>query len=269
MILFSNSLAVSVYSSIDNVMLGFMRGEYEVGLYSVSVKVYTILKQLVASIYNVTITRLTQYLILDQEDEYKKLLNDILNNLIFFSIPIVAGIICTAPEIISFLAGAEYMKATRSLQILSVAIFFAVLGGALANCVNLPNKKEGTNLIGTSLSAIVNFTINLIAVPLFGINGAAFTTLLAELFVFIYLLFSMKMYWVYLDWKELGINVIQCIIATIPFYFIRYFIGLSGSGAHFYELIVMIVCAIISYLVIGILVRNKRITQVIKTFRKK
>lgn len=79
----------------------------------------------------------------------------------------------------------------------------------------------------------------------------------------------MRMYWVYFDWKELGFNVIQCIIATIPFYFIRYFIGLSGSGAHFYELIVMIVCAIISYLVIGILVRNKRITKVIRAFRKK
>ena len=187
MILFSNSLAVSIYLNIDNVLLGFMNGGYSVGLYSVSVKIYTILKQLVASIYNVTITRLTDYLSNNRNDEYSELLNDVINKIIFLSIPITVGIICVAREIVYILAGNEYIGATLSLQILSIAIFFAVIGGALANCVNLPNKKENKNLIGTSLSALINLLLNFIAIPIIGINGAAITTLIAEFSICLYL----------------------------------------------------------------------------------
>lgn len=60
-VLFSNSLAVSVYLNSDSLMIGWMIGEFSVGIYSVSVKIYTILKQLVASVYNVAVTRISEF----------------------------------------------------------------------------------------------------------------------------------------------------------------------------------------------------------------
>lgn len=59
MVLFSNNLAVSIYVNSDMTMLGWMIGDYYVGLYSVAVKIYTILKQLLAALYNVMIARLS------------------------------------------------------------------------------------------------------------------------------------------------------------------------------------------------------------------
>lgn len=267
LIMFSNSMAVSVYLNVDNVMLGLVRGECAVGLYSVSVKVYTILKQLVASIYNVTITRLTHYLSSENLNAYKKLLNDVLNNLIFLSIPIVAGIMCTAPKIILVLAGSEYIQATLSLRILAVAIFFAVLGGALANCVNFPNKRESKNLVGTSLSAIINLLLNMVAIPIVGINGAALTTLVAELLVFLYLLFSIKEFWSYFDWRTIGINIVKSIIATIPFYLFRYLLDTAVNIGDVFNLIIMILLSLLSYASVGIAIKNSEMIKILHAVR--
>ena len=257
LILFSNSLAVSIYLNVDNVLIGFIIGENFVGLYSVSVKVYTILKLAVASVYNVTITRMSEYISNNKISEYKKLLNDILNNLIFISVPITAGIICTSKEIIFILAGEEYLLAATSLRILSVAILFAVIGGTLANCINLPHKREKKNLIGTTISAVINLLLNIVVIPCWGISGAAFTTLIAEISICIFLIISMKDLWYLFNIKEISYNTLKSTIAVVPFFMFQYFLknvlGLQGMK----YLAVIIVLSVFSYCVLGIIIKNK------------
>lgn len=265
LILFSSSLTISIYLNIDNVFIGFMKGEYYVGVYSVSVKVYTVLKQVVASAYNVTITRMSDYLASGQEKKYNKLLNDVINNIIFMSVPVEAGIICTAIEIIKLLAGEEYMAASGSLKILSIAILFAVLGGALANCVNLPHKREKKNLIGTTFSAMLNLCLNFVAIPLIGINGAAVTTLLAEFFICMYLCLTMKDIWHCFDWNEILKNAIKCFIAIVPFFIFRYMLLYAICVDGYLYLFLFVILAVVSYILVGCIVKNNHMTGIIKS----
>ena len=58
MIIFSTSVAITVYVSSDTTMLGFMTNDYQVGLYGTAVKIYTIIKNILAAILMVLIVKL-------------------------------------------------------------------------------------------------------------------------------------------------------------------------------------------------------------------
>lgn len=269
MILFSNSLAVSIYLNIDNVLLGFMKGDCHVGLYSVSVKIYSILKQLVAAIYNVTITRMTDYLTLGRTDEYKKLLNNVVNKIIFGAIPITAGIVCTSEEIIRVVAGEEYIGATTSLKILALAILFAVLGGALASCVNLPNKEEIKNLKGTIWSAIINLFLNFIAIPIIGIEGAAITTLIAEIFVCFYLWATMGELKEFFDIRSMKENIAKSILGILPIFIFRIiFVNILNFKGIFY-LGGMAVLSVLTYVSIELILKNSNMIVIVNKIKDK
>ena len=195
-------------------------------------------------------------------------MNDVINNLIFVSVPIVSGIICTAKEIILVLAGKEYIVATKSLKILSCAIMFAVLGGALANCVNLPNKREGKNLKATILSALLNLGLNIVVIPFWGIEGTALTTLLAEIFVCVYLLMTMKDKWNYFIKHDIVINFVKCSVATVPFFLIRYFLlyFVHVDGTLYFSVIAVL--SVFSYVLVGYLLKNIYLTNIMHWISK-
>ena len=61
-IFFATSIAISIYTNLDTVMLGFMTDDTQVGLYSASVKVKTVLLAVVSSLGNVLLPRLSVYI---------------------------------------------------------------------------------------------------------------------------------------------------------------------------------------------------------------
>ena len=269
MILFSNSLAVSIYLNIDNVLLGIMKGEYFVGIYSVAVKIYTILKQIVAAIYTVTVTRLTEYASSKKFREFEILLNDVINNIILISIPITFGIILTSKSIIHLLAGKSYSAAYWPMNILVLTVFFAIIGGALAYCVNLPFKREAKNLKSTIISAAINLLLNLIFIPMWGASGAAFTTLVSEFSVCIILLFGMKDLWKHFDIKSIGNNFIKCIIASVLMIPINIVISLFVDNSSILYLLLIIPICILEYFLACYLLKNRVFINLLNSIKIK
>lgn len=185
-LMFSNSVAISVYVNLDTTMLGWMRGDVEVGLYSVSVRIYTTIKGLLAAVYSVAIPRLAEFLGENNEEEYRNLYTSLWRYLSIILIPSSVGLICVSKEVMYFMGGGEYLSATLSLQILSIALVFAIFGGLITAVLNITIAKEKDNLLATSMSAVINFVLNLVFIPLLGLYGAAVTTLLSEAFVFVF-----------------------------------------------------------------------------------
>lgn len=180
MIIFGTEIAKTVYVSSDTTILGFLATDYNVGLYSVSTKIYTIIKSLLASILIVSIPRLSGYLGNQKYEDYHKTLNDIANALLMVSVPAMVGLICISDYVVELISGANYLAATNSLRILSVALLVSVFGWLFNSCVLIPYKKENKVLITMIVSALLNIILNLILIPRWKQDAAAFTTLLAE-----------------------------------------------------------------------------------------
>lgn len=201
LLLFSNSIAISIYVNFDTTMLGWMKGDYYVGLYAVAVKIYTIMKSMIAAIYVVTIPRLASYIGEKKRQEYKDLYTDLWGYLSILLIPCAVGLICISYEIMTIMGDVKYAVTAPTLQILSVSLIFAVYGGLITAVLNITIGKERDNLVATILSAVINCGLNLILIPIFNQNGAALTTLLSELFVFLYCFIRIENKRSYLDFS--------------------------------------------------------------------
>lgn len=184
LIIFASSVATTIYVNADSTMLGIMCDDYSVGLYSASVKVYTILKALVASAILVTLPRLSNYLANGKTNEFKNLIHKLFDLTLIILLPIATGILMTSKEIILILSGPLYIDSIISLNLLSISLIFSILAVFCTNAILLPMKFEKVVMKSTILSAIANIMLNLFFIKIMKQNGAAITTIISEIIVF-------------------------------------------------------------------------------------
>ena len=184
LIMFGMSLAVTIYVSSDTTILGALCGEYEVGLYAASAKVYTAVKTVLSAILIAAIPRLSALLGKNNRKDFEQEASDIYATLLTFVFPAILGIILLRNQIILLLAGSEFVQAASSLALLAIALFFCMGAWFWGQCIMLPLKKDAANFRITIISALLNIGLNFILIPVWKENAAAFTTILAEGFSF-------------------------------------------------------------------------------------
>ena len=177
---FSMVLAQQIYVNSDITILGLYKGDYEVGLYSTSVKIYNIVNTVIASVSTVVWPQIAEAYKKNKQEDINRLAKYSLNFILAFGIPCIVGINVIAKEIILLIAGQEYVGATTSLHILTIALLFSFIGGWVGSTMFLPNNNELVCLISSIVAAVVNIVLNLIFIPFWGLNAAAMTTAIAE-----------------------------------------------------------------------------------------
>ncbi len=230
-IFFANSLAITIYVSADTTMLGWISGDYYTGLYAVSVKIYQIVKRLMTAVYTVTIPRLSRYVGRGEWQNYRRLLTQICGCVILLVVPCMTGLAVYARNIIQILSGDSYLPAVRSLQILAVALLFAVGSGVVVNCINTPNGFEKTSLSATIAAAVVNVGLNVVLIPVFRQDGAALTTVLAEAMVLIICLVRLHDIDHYMDVREVLSQLGYAVAGSLLILWISLAIGRLGLSS--------------------------------------
>ncbi len=215
LILFANAIAISVYVNFDITMLGWFKGDYDAGIYTVSGKVYHVAKAVMASIYAVTVPRLSSYVGRNDYSKYKALYSKTWGMLSLVLIPASVGLVCFSQEIIYVFGGSKYTDAILPLQILSCALIFAIFGGLITACLNITIGKEKKNLIATIVSALVNFGLNFIFIPFWGVVGAAITTAISEFIVLLICFIKIENKDLYLDKKVVTTNILHSLIGAV------------------------------------------------------
>lgn len=185
LVLFSSMVAVRIYLSSDVTMIGVMCNDSETGIYGAVSKIYTIAKELINAITMVIIPRVSSLLNENRMEEYNVLAERVLKIILAFIMPMAVGLIVLSRDAIFIVNGVEYMDGNIALRLLSLALPFAVLSCFFSNAILIPNRKEEVYLTSTSLAAVVNIILNLFFINLWGMNGAAITTIIAEIIVFI------------------------------------------------------------------------------------
>lgn len=255
-IMFSNAIATSIYVNFDTTMLGWMQGDVPVGLYTVSVKVYSIIKGLLAAVYAVAIPRLASYLGSNNYNGYRELYTKLWKYLTILLIPSGVGLACVAPEIMQFMGGSSYSAATLSLQILAFALIFAIYGGLTTAVLNITIGREKDNLIATLFSAIINCVLNFIFIPNYSLYGAAITTCISEAFVLVFCLLRNKNIRMYLSFYDVKKDLLDAGMGSMLIIIITLIINRLVSF-WFLKMILIILGSIVFYGIFMILRKNK------------
>lgn len=182
-VLFAQNIAVSVYTNLDVAMLGFMKGDAQVGLYSVAVKLKVILLSLVTSLGNVLLPRMSFYITNNMKDQFIRTMVKAINFTLFLSLPLTVYFILFSKDSILLLAGSGYLTAVIVMQCITISIIPNGLTGVLGVQVMTPMGKEKFVLISVIIGACTNIVLNLFLIPFFGATGAAIATSVTEFVV--------------------------------------------------------------------------------------
>lgn len=168
-----------IYFQIDIIMLSLMRTDLEVGLYSAVFRLVTALLILPGLIISVIFPKLS-ILYGKKRDSFKKLSKNVLNKFVIFGTLFAIILFIFSKQIICVVYGSGYLKAAIPLQIIALILPFRFANYLFGNALAAMNKQRVR--VYSSLScALFNILTNLIFIPIFGITGAAITTLLTEL----------------------------------------------------------------------------------------
>ena len=257
MFLFANSIAITIYLNSDITILGIMVGDYSVGLYSVATKVYGIVKAIVASVIIVSIPQMSYLWSNEKHKSFEQLGNNVLNAFMIITLPAIAGINIMSDDIILIIADESYLEASSSLKILSFALLVSVFNWFFQSLILIPSKNEKKVLCATSIAAIVNIVLNLIFIPYFKQDAAAFTTLIAEFVsMIISAFFALKLIKIRVN----GRDFFAILFGTFYIVFYSILISLLVPILH-YRTIITILGAILGYLIILLLFKHSIITH--------
>lgn len=180
-ILFS-SLATSIYTSSDIIMLGFMTNSYIVGIYSFSVKLYNTLKIFLSSILSVSYPRASA---LYGKEGFSKVVQYAYDTTMIIMLPCIIGLMFISKRLISLIGNESYLVSSFSLYVLIIALPFSIVAWLQIQLILLPSRKDFKVLKITILTAILNIILNIILIPIFKEKATAFSTLIAEFVMFI------------------------------------------------------------------------------------
>lgn len=197
LIFFATSVAISVYTNLDTVMLGFMTDDTQTGLYSASVKVKNLLTGVVSSLGNVLLPRLSLYVSNQESDKFYETLSKVLNFLLLISLPLTVYFIFYSRTSILLFSGAEYENATLPMQLLMPTVFLIAVSGLTGNQMLVPLGRERVVMTSVICGALVDFGLNWLFIPKWGAAGAAAATLVTEFVVLAVQLFFLRS----LAWK--------------------------------------------------------------------
>jgi O-antigen/teichoic acid export membrane protein len=250
-------------------MLGVIKGDTDVGLYSTAVKVYTLVNSTVASVLVVVLPQLSYQFRQKNYDEINKLISYSVRFVMTAGIPCIVGIIAVADQLVAVVAGPDYISASEPLRILTVALLFSYMGGIVGNIILVPSGNEKVCLFSTGISAMINVITNVVLIPLLGINGAAITTGLSEMVAFFFGLHFVD--------KRIRIGslrevLISPLVGSLPIFLYGYVFNTFVKNVYV-SLFGTIIASVVTYIIIQIILRNTLITgifdSVIIRLRKK
>ncbi|MCH3997035.1 MAG: oligosaccharide flippase family protein [Lactobacillus amylovorus] len=262
---FINSVTTVIYLNSDVTLLGLMSTNRQVALYSVATKIYSIAKQMFNAIISTTIPRLA-YIQQKNQTEFVVLLKRILNIMTFFIVPMIAGLVLIRKNMILIISNSKYIDATQSLSILSFALFFAVTANIVANGLLVILNQEKYVVIGTTASAAINIILNFGLIPLWGQNGAALTTLIAEATMLGISMWAAKSYLKdLLDIPEL----LKTIVGSVIMFFVTSLMIPFLSTNVILNLIEIVMIAVLIYSISMFLIRDKILKMIINLVKEK
>ena len=177
---FLMSCAVAIYSSLDLVMLGFMKTDADVGLYNLVYRIKTLLVTFSGVLWMTILPRASASWNTGRKDRFEKYISDSISAVYAVQIPATLFVLLFAEEILLFCGGSDYLPASASFRITALSILPIGLSNVLGGQTLIPAGREHLLLKAELCGAALNFGLNLIFIPAYGIIGAALTTVAAE-----------------------------------------------------------------------------------------
>ncbi len=181
----------TVYFRIDSILISLIRGQAEVGIYAVAMRVLEAFAIIPLYFMNSVLPVLTRTL-KEQSEKYKLIIKYSFDFLAALGVPLLVGAYVLAYPIVFIVSSPEFLTrlnegfygSDTALKILMFALVFQFLNTLFAFILLAVNKQSKILYINAAC-VLFNIVGNLLVIPHYGFRGAAVTSVLSELLILI------------------------------------------------------------------------------------
>jgi len=160
------------------VLLGFLLGEREVGLYTAPYRICFLLVAIAAVIHSSYLPAITRAATQGMEQAAAAAERS-LNLTATIAAPLIVGGVITSASLLQVVFGAEYREGAAAFRFLILSIGFVFILGPVHNMLVVYDRLKAEMLI-FAIAAGVNVGLNILIVPRYGLVGAGFVAALSE-----------------------------------------------------------------------------------------
>lgn len=173
----------------DLIMIGYFRSISEVGFYSAGQKITQLLyiiPALISTSFFPTFSRLAR-----DSENFRKIFEHALTIIFLVAMPLTAGAVILAGPILNLFYGSAYDGGILSFMILASTIFIVFPSVLIANAIFAHDKQR--EFLWFAVSGVLgNIFFNFLFIPVWGIAGAALSTLINQIIINTYAWFKIK-----------------------------------------------------------------------------
>ena len=264
-VLFISSIAISIYTVLDTLMLGFITDYDEVGFYTNAMHISRVILSAVTSISLVAVPRVAYYMSVRDYDNINVLINKSFSVVSFLAFPIAVGLSCISPTFIPLFFGVKFVGSVIPMIILSFLIVIIGFNNLTGMQILIGMGYDRLFLYSMLVGTISNFVLNCALIPLLGAVGASVSSVVAELLVLLVsgiMVYKKTLVRIRI-WAVMLQNFIGA-IALIPLLFLL---------QHYFDawnlICVFAICGVFLYLVVEALFKCSTIALLLSLVTKK
>lgn len=248
LILFIPVIAVSLYKTMDKIMLGYLTNVNEVGFYEQAEKIINIPIAIITALGTVMLPRISNLVSKGDNEKVKYYIKKSLNFMMFLAFPICFGLIAISSDFVPLFLGNDFIKSSVLIYYLSFTIIFISFANVIRTEYLIPNEKDKIFVVSVIGGAIINLIVNYLLIPRYLSVGACIGTIIAEFFVMMYQVITIR--------KELPIfdylkSISRFFITSLLMFIVVIMIKLLNLNS-FITLIIQVVLGSLMYFILNI-----------------
>lgn len=260
LIFFIPTASTYIYTSLDKVVLGILSTKVEVGYYSQSEKIVKLLVTVITALSTVLMPRMAFLIKSGKLEEVKKNINNSYRFVFFIAFPMILGLSCISDCFIPLFLGDGYDKCVMLIRLLVPLILIMGVSSMTGTTVMIAmGMQKKYNIIIVSAS-VINLILNLILVKNWASVGVSVATIIAEGFVCVSEVNSIKGF---LDKNDLIKDMCRYLINSIIMGAFIYFIH-QYMDSNWTSIIVMVISGVVFYGLLLFIERDKFLLSLIR-----
>lgn len=265
LILFMSSIAISIYTTLDTLMLGFISDYNEVGYYNNATHVTRSLLMAITSLAIVAMPRISYLIKQGQTTDIDDLIGKSVSIVAFLAIPLSFALFLVSPTFVPLFFGEQYQGTIVPMQVLGLLMIAIGFNNLTGTQILLSFGYDKQFLISVVTGTLSNIVFNLFLIPSFGAIGASISSVFAEFMVlFVSLYYISKVINIKMNkW----LDIIKTFVSLIGIYF-GYLLSISIASDWMFIASFTILGSLF-YIMIQSLLRNSSITYAINIIKNR
>ena len=217
-IMFLPQVAITMYTTLDRIMLGSMCDKKYVTYYDISNKIIIVSMVLITTAGSVFLPKISNLYSNNRYEEIRELIKKSLNIFILIMFPLIFGILSVADGFIKLLFDKTYMEVAFLMKVMSITIIFWTLNNITGSHILIPMGRENKITFSVFLGCFINVGLNYILIKKYNALGAVIATIITEGIVTIIQIYFSK------DYFQVNLKTVlkSLISAVIMFLMLKY-----------------------------------------------